>query len=389
MLRMGDNMQSKKKRRNVEIYESYWKFTAAYLDISGTKFNNCLNIIVKYIDEHKIELLENAQTNDNFKENELYKELQMRIVLLCDFKGKDASLSARKAINQFVKIGFVYPLLAGYHPLTKKFLKTTNKSEKNIIFSKIFYENSSIASDVTKDNTSLKHIHFLLKTLDKSGPLSKKDIIALMVTDITNYSKGYLTREELDSQYRFALMSEFEDRKYNQISHLKGYLKRFIDLKYDNESETFWFADDPAVIDKDFDKKFPRDNVKHRIYKKELKEESLKLFGKVVCYVDGMPYKTLIASHIKACNICLREGREDQAYDPNNGLLLDPTIDSYFDKYDITFSNDGKIIFASSVDIAIKSKYEQFSLDEKILNNDRLYYLKEHQKKFFEENGVL
>ena len=105
-------MSNTKKRRDVEVYENYWKFTAAHLDITGTKFNNCLNIIVLFIDKNKTALEENAQSADDFKESELYKELQQQIVHISGFKGKDASLSARKVINQFVKIGFIYPLLS-------------------------------------------------------------------------------------------------------------------------------------------------------------------------------------------------------------------------------------------------------------------------------------
>ena len=71
-----------------------------------------------------------------------------------------------------------------------------------------------------------------MKTLDKNGSLNKNDIMALMVTDISNYSVGYLTRAELDMQYQYAKICEFDERKYNQIAHLIGYLKRFVDLKY-------------------------------------------------------------------------------------------------------------------------------------------------------------
>ncbi|SCI70633.1 Uncharacterised protein [uncultured Eubacterium sp.] len=31
-------MGNTKKRRDIEIYENYWKFTAAHLDITGTKY---------------------------------------------------------------------------------------------------------------------------------------------------------------------------------------------------------------------------------------------------------------------------------------------------------------------------------------------------------------
>ena len=187
-------MNKTKARRDIEVYENYWRFTAAHLDITGTKFSNCLNIIVLFIDKNKNELEKNAQKR-NFSDSELYKKLQQQIVTVSGFKGMDATLSARKAINQFVKIGFVYPLLVGYHPLVKNFILETNKEKKKIIFSKIFYEASSLASDVTLDNRHLKHVNFLLKTLDKNGSLNKDDIMALMVTDIRNYSEGFLTRD--------------------------------------------------------------------------------------------------------------------------------------------------------------------------------------------------
>lgn len=233
----------------------------------------------------------------------------------------------------------------------------------------------------------MKHVKFLLKTLDKNGSLDKNDIMALMVTDITNYGEGYLTREQLDMQYRYAIISEFDERKYNQIEHLTGYLKRFVDLKYDKKEERFWFADDPLIADKDFDKDYKRDGVKHRIYKDELKAESKALYGAVVCYLDKKAYKSLIASHIKPCADCLKENREDEAYDVDNGLLLSPTVDSYFDKNDISFTNDGKILIGKAVDDTVRVDLEKLSLDEKVLNENRKRYLEYHRDIFYKKNG--
>jgi len=379
-------MANTKKRRDIEVYENYWKFTAAHLDITGTKFNNCLNIIVLFIDKNMHALKENADHGD-FADSELYKQLQQQIVEISGFKGTDATLSARKVINQFVKIGYIYPLLVGYHPLVKSFIKETNKEKKEIIFSKIFYENSSLASDVTLDNRELKHVNFLLKTLDKNGSLNKDDIMALMVTDISNYRAGYLTREQLDMQHQYAIVSEFDERKYNQIAHLIGYLKRFVDLKYDKNEERFWFADDPQIADKDFDESFARDGVKHRIYKDELKEESKAIYGEPVCYLDKKPYKSLIASHIKPCVDCLKEHNEEEAYDVDNGLLLSPTVDSYFDKKDISFRDDGSILIGSNVAETIRIDFEKYKLDDAILNERRKRYLAYHRKLFEKKNG--
>ena len=44
-----------KKRRETEVYENYWKFTAAYTNLLGTKFHNCLSVTVMFIDSHKKE----------------------------------------------------------------------------------------------------------------------------------------------------------------------------------------------------------------------------------------------------------------------------------------------------------------------------------------------
>ena len=379
-------MKNTKKRREVEIYENYWKFTAAHLDITGTKFHNCLNIIVLFINKNKKELEENAK-NERFADSDLYKRLQEQIVEISGFKGTDATLSARKVINQFVKIGFIYPLLVGYHPLVKSFILETNKEKKKIIFSKIFYECSSLASDVTLDNRDLKHVNFLLKTLDKNGSLNKDDIMALMVTDITNYSAGYLTREQLDMQYQYAVVSEFDERKYNQIAHLIGYLKRFVDLKYDKNEERFWFANDPQIVDIDFEESFIRDGVKHRIYKEELKEESKAIYGEAVCYLDKKPYKSLIASHIKPCADCLKEHKEEEAYDVDNGLLLSPTVDSYFDKKDISFRDDGSVLIGKCVAESIRSDFEKYRLEDCILNERRKKYLAYHRRLFEQKNG--
>lgn len=379
-------MNHTKKRRESEVYEDYWKFTAAHTNIFGTKFSNCLRVAVRFIDQNKEALTDNAQTGD-FAESDLYLRLQEKIVEISGFEGEDAALSARKVINQFVKIGFIYPLLTGYDPRVRPFLLSEDKEKKRLLFSKIFYESSSLASDVTKDRTDLKHVAFLLKTLDKSGPLHKNDIIALMVTDIKNYRKGYLTRRELEKQYRFAVTDEFEDRKYNQISHLTNYLRHFVDLDYNKEKQEFRFRNDPEVADGFGERTYERDGVRHRIYKRELEEESMRVYGRKLCYAEKRPYRVLIASHIKPCAHCLKEQREDQAYDVNNGLLLSPTLDSYFDKWDISFDKEGSILFGRGVEESVREQFQNYALDQEILTTDRKKYLCGHRTLFYEKNS--
>lgn len=373
-----------KKRRDIEVYENYWNFTAALTDIYGNKFKNALSVIINFIDTNKVVLIESSEENNSF--NTLYKEIQTKLVTMMDFKGNDATLSARKLINLYVKIGFIYPFLLGYHPLVKKFLLADNKEKKKIIFSKIFYENASLASGTTENNTNLKHIKFFLQTLDYNKSLSNDDLMALMVTDITQFKEGYLTREQLEEQLRFARVNNFENRKYNQIAHLISYLSNFIDLKYDKTEGRFWFANDPSIAEKEFDATYPRNNIKHRIFKHELKDEATKVYGKIVCFFDKLPHKVLIASHIKPYKHCMQQNKEFEAYDPENGLLLSQELDSYFDKFDISFSDDGMILIGKSVPEIIGSRFKDNKLDTLILTDARKKYLEYHRKIFYERN---
>ena len=375
-----------KTRRKIEIYEDYWKFTASWTNLYGTKFNNCLNIIINYIDQNW-QAITNLSESD-FRTSNIYTKLQQNIAYAMNFKGSDANLSARKAVNMFVKLGFINPYLKGYHKLVKKFILTNIKEQKQILFSKIFYESSSLASDVTCDNRHLKHISFFLRTLDKNRVLNSNDLKALMVTDITQFKKGYLTREELNSQYRYAMANAFEERKYNQISHLKSYLSNFIDIVYDKRNDEFKFATDIDIVNEEVRKSYQRDPIKYRIYRTELKQESVSVYGKEVCYVEKKPFKGLTASHIKPSHICLREHNDDQAYDVNNGLLLSPNVDAYFDKFDITFDDNGKIIFGKQVPLEIRRELEFKGLDKIILNDDRKIYMSYHRKTFSERNEL-
>lgn len=97
----------------------------------------------------------------------------------------------------------------------------------------------------------------------------------------------------------------------------------------------------------------------------------------------------LIASHIKECVKCLRGKHEDQAYDVNNGLLLSPNLDSYFDKHDISFDTDGKILLGHRVHPNIQALYIDYSIDKPLLNKQRLKYLEYHRKQFFKKEETI
>ena len=358
-------------------YDNYWKLTVEYTDIFDLRFNNTLKMIVTFIDEND---LHNKSLSSDELSN-LYKKLQDIIYTVYP---KSDKASTRKSINQFIKLGFVNPFFRGYHRLCKKFLNTVDQYEKQSIFATIFYEKASLNSSVTLDATDRKEINFLLKTLayNPDKKLTKNDVIALMVTpNISSITKGYLTQDELDEQYQYSKTIRFEDKKYNQIAYLFNFLNYTPNIKANKDTGVSFIDPDEIVIDT------KRDPIMYGLMRENLKQESTRLFGKEVCYLKKHWQKGLVCSHIKDLSVCLNEGKIDEAYDYNNSLLLSPDVDAYFDKYDISFDENGNILINDYElhDSDYMSYLSSFSLDKKVLNPIRLEYLKWHHSKFKEK----
>lgn len=350
----------KKKQK----YEKYWELTVEYTDIHEERFIKTLRMIVDYIDSHDMTKYDNKQ----------YKELQKII----DKKYPKADKgSIRKSINQFVKLGFVNHFLMSYHHLTKDFLNAKTKRKRNNIFSNIFYSNSKLSASVTKPS-EVRHINFLIRTLEEVGKLSKKDIEGLItVNNIEDIKKGYLTKKEVIEANEYAERINFKLRKYNQVGYLFNFLKKLEGIVFVKD-ELYFEEDALQIFGEDLKSSTKkRDYYLHRLYKEALKDESEQLYKKSQCMLEHMDYPVLIASHIKP----FIESNEEEAYDPNNGLLLSRTIDSLFDLKYISFDDKGKIIFSSLLSDDIKSFWSSYRLDKEILNPQRLQYLKYHREK--------
>lgn len=365
-------MKKTKKIIKNQQYDNYWKLTVEYSDIFNMQFNNTLKIIINYIDEVK--------PTEYCKYD--YQILQDRIN---NVYHKEDNASTRKSINQFVKLGFVKPYLLGYHPKTKMFLNENDINKKRIIFSEIFYENASFKSSVTRDFTYQNEVKFLLKTLayHPEKKLSKDDIIALMCTpNISQIKKGYLTENELVNQKNYANLIHFEEKKYNQIGYLFDFLN-LVDNVDANKNKGIKFINPEDVI---IDSK--RDPIRYSIYRTELKKESNRLFGKELCYIDMKYTKGLTASHIKDLKVCLNEGNIDDAYNYENGLLLNQQNDMMFDHYDISIQDNGRLLineeeFGENIDYI--NKLKTTVIDQRILTESRKKYLAWHRKRFNEK----
>jgi putative restriction endonuclease len=351
---------------NEQNYEEYWSLTNAFTDYNGDKFLATLKICIDFIDEFKSEMYS----------PEKYTRLQLRIQEVIGIE----LISIRKAINQLVKMGFINSFLASYQKESIEYLNARTNRKRNTILSKIVYSYSSFNKSIN-DDSKLHQLNFLINTLVEVGKLSKEDIIALMLVDIDDIKKGYLTRIELNHYVIIANEINFIERKYNQIGYLTNLLRKLDDIVF--VSNELYFTEDAKQI---FGENLEittrkRNPYLHLIYKNQLKEESFSIYEDEKCMVEQLSYPTLIASHIKP----FIKSNEDEAYDPNNGILLSRNIDSLFDLGYITFSNDGKIIFATHLKQDVKNFISNYSLDNRFINAKRLEYLEYHRNKVFEK----
>lgn len=128
---------------------------------------------------------------------------------------------------------------------------------------------------------------------------------------------------------------------------------------------------------------FIRDATKQNEYKARLEAESISIYGVKKCYASHKQYRGLIASHIKPYKLCVLENDTESMFDINNGLLLAKHIDDYFDKFLITFDNNGRIICSTEIPDEIKDEFESYKLDEVVFNEIRKRFMQIHRSLFY------
>lgn len=370
-------MSHKKRPSKTQRYENYWKLTLEYSDIHGIKFSTTLNLILYFIDKY------NSKLQKGFS-SKLYKELQESIN---NVYPKSDQGSTRKSINQFVKLGFIKPGLQGYRSEAKSFINSKTDEERELIFSEIYYKYSSLNSSVTNDHTDTRQINFLLKTLmyHPKQQLTEDEIIGLMTVDITKINKGYLSSEELKSNVAKADEIDFIKRKYNQINYFMRYLRFIPGISVADDKSLITYTEDASLkLSGSID--VSRDPTMFRIMKEKIKQESIDLYGTVLCYLTKREQKGLVVSHIWRSEDALREMNVEAAYDYNNALILEPTTDQYFDKYDMTISKSGEPTFNDIVPQGLIDNLKPLKIDEEILTSSRKKYLDIHNKNFVKKN---
>jgi len=344
-----------------QFYEEYWKLTNAFTDYNGSKFLDTLAVCIKFIDDHK----------DEMYSEEKYSRLQEEIYKVNPIN----HISIRKSINQLVKMGFVNSFLVSYHHQAKEYINARTNKKRVTLLSKIVYSNSSFNRAVNNES-SIKQINFLVQTLIEKGKLSKKEIIALMLVDIEAQKETFLSENDLNKYVKEANDIGFLKRKYNQIGYLSNLLGKLEDLKF-IKNDLYFKEDAEQIFGKDLKVESKRrDPYLHRLYKNQLQDECEEIYGNPICVLEKLTYPVLIASHIKP----FIESDENEAYDPNNGLLLSRTIDSLFDLKYISFENNGEMIFSNRISNDVKEFWKDYKLENTILNEERKNYLAYHRK---------
>lgn len=362
----------------MQIYEKYWELTNEFTNYHNVRFCTVLEICLNFIDKNR----------DQPYSNELYdmlqNEIQQHPAIISSKTGLPKNLaSVRKSINQLVKMGFIEPFLSSYTPLSRDYVNARTNKKRQTLLSKIVYTNSAFGRSVT-ENSNIHQMNFLIKTLVEhpEGKLNRSEIAALMLVDLDSFPRGYLTKEELDHYFHLGIQSGFIDRKYNQISYLWNLLAKLDDLKRVNDE--LYFAEDaerifgqlniPAVR--------KRDPYLHRLYKNQLQEECEEYYGGVKCMLEKLSYPVLVASHIKP----FIQSNDQEAYDPNNGLLLSRTLDSLFDLKYISFDDEGNMLKSKRLSDDVWNRWQHTKLDSIFLNTERKRYLAKHRQLMKQED---
>ena len=97
--------------------------------------------------------------------------------------------------------------------------------------------------------------------------------------------------------------------------------------------------------------------------------------------LEKLSYPSLVASHIKP----FIDSDGNEAYDPNNGLLLSRNMDILFDQGYISFNNDGTIMYSPQLNEEVTKHLDNYKLDSIFINENRIQYFDYHRNNVFKK----
>jgi hypothetical protein len=119
--------------------------------------------------------------------------------------------------------------------------------------------------------------------------------------------------------------------------------------------------------------------VTSRVGQGYYRQQILEKWGNV-CAVTGCDLtQILISSHI----VPWSESTDEERLDPENGILLSPTLDALFDKHLISFSDDGSILLSKKLEDGVLASLT-INKEMRIRVSDGMRkYLERHRRKFW------
>ncbi len=214
--------------------------------------------------------------------------------------------------------------------------------------------------------------------------------------DIISKVSSISSRLELDETTKLTLSDDWRDKITQFLNNLTTEEKNMLikclnqDVILEEEVEP---EDNPENIESqnnhdDYENTNYGDDVEgttkvrrgQGVFKKDLIKSYVNNNKSVKCAIPNCNVcggNFLIASHILAWSKCTKFQRMDH----DNGLLLCPNHDKLFDKYYISFDDEGKIIFS---EIMTDDIIEQFGLNRDIVldfNDRQREYMSKHREK--------
>lgn len=122
--------------------------------------------------------------------------------------------------------------------------------------------------------------------------------------------------------------------------------------------------------------------VKVRINQSKFRKDLLKSLRNKCLFTDIGNPKLLLAGHIKPWG----KSTNKQRLDINNGILLTPTFDKLFDKFQISFDATGMVMFSENIDLSdwvnLFPTFEEIKNVKIDINKTNKEYLEYHRNKF-------
>ena len=191
--------------------------------------------------------------------------------------------------------------------------------------------------------------------------------------------KGVLTKRRIDNPDLVAFLREYDADE----NHIENWFKEEID---DNDIEDDSISGEEEQIVEEIEKSSlkgeDRDAViKARVNQGIFRDRLLRYYPNKCCLCGVSNHRLLVASHIIPWSECEGEDR----LDPDNGLLMCPSHDKLFDKHLISFKDDGSILISKKL---TKNDRKGMNVNESMriqLTKGNRKYLKDHRKKFKDE----